>query len=202
MAQYGKKDYWEERYARDTEPFDWYQRYSGLRVVLEERIKKTDTILVTGCGNSRLSEEMFEAGFENISNIDYSSKVIHQMAEKNETPMEYTVMDVTALDFGSSYFDVVLDKGTLDSVSCGEGSTANIAKYMGEVSRVLKPNGVFVVISYGAPDHRLVHMEKPEYGWAVEVTSVPKPAIGNVRPGADGDDSSVHYIYTARKGRR
>ena len=58
MAQYGKKDYWEERYARDTEPFDWYQRYSGLAAILSEHLAKPHEILVAGCGNSRLPEEL------------------------------------------------------------------------------------------------------------------------------------------------
>ena len=31
MAQYGKTAYWDERYTKDPEPFDWYQRYSGIR---------------------------------------------------------------------------------------------------------------------------------------------------------------------------
>ena len=31
MAQYGKTSYWDERYTKDPEPFDWYQRYSGIR---------------------------------------------------------------------------------------------------------------------------------------------------------------------------
>ena len=29
MAQYGKSEYWEDRYQKDKEPFDWYQRYGG-----------------------------------------------------------------------------------------------------------------------------------------------------------------------------
>ena len=38
MAQYGKPDYWEERYTRDPEPFDWYQRWPGLKDVLQDRL--------------------------------------------------------------------------------------------------------------------------------------------------------------------
>lgn len=34
MAQYGKAEYWEERYSRDVEPFDWYQRYFALRDII------------------------------------------------------------------------------------------------------------------------------------------------------------------------
>lgn len=34
MSQYGRAEYWEERYSRDTGPFDWYQRYFSLRDVI------------------------------------------------------------------------------------------------------------------------------------------------------------------------
>ena len=64
-------------------------------------------------------------------------------------------MNVCALDYPDESFNAVLDKGTLDSVLCGEGSTANVAKMCMEISRVLKPNGVYFVCSYGVPDNRL-----------------------------------------------
>ena len=44
-------------------------------------------------------------------------------------------MNCCALDFPDSTFDAVVDKGTMDSVLCGEGSTANVAKMCSEVSR-------------------------------------------------------------------
>ena len=31
MSQYGRAEYWEERYSRDPGLFDWYQRYFLLR---------------------------------------------------------------------------------------------------------------------------------------------------------------------------
>ena len=30
-ARAGKTSYWDERYTKDPEPFDWYQRYSGIQ---------------------------------------------------------------------------------------------------------------------------------------------------------------------------
>ena len=36
MAQYGKVAYWDERYTKDPEPFDWYQRYSGIRDLINQ----------------------------------------------------------------------------------------------------------------------------------------------------------------------
>ena len=34
-----------------------------------------------GCGNSKLSDQMYEAGYEDILNIDISPSVIEQMKE-------------------------------------------------------------------------------------------------------------------------
>ena len=39
---------------------------------MQKYIKKDDSILMAGCGNSRLSEDMFEDGYANLSNIDIS----------------------------------------------------------------------------------------------------------------------------------
>ena len=38
---------------RDPEPFDWYQRYSGIKEILGTYLQKTDHLLMSGCGNSR-----------------------------------------------------------------------------------------------------------------------------------------------------
>jgi 2-polyprenyl-3-methyl-5-hydroxy-6-metoxy-1,4-benzoquinol methylase len=56
--------------------------------VITQYINKNDRILNIGCGNSRkysntgMSEDMFEEGFENITNIDISHTVIKYMEEK------------------------------------------------------------------------------------------------------------------------
>lgn len=47
---------------------------------------KDDHILMVGCGNSQLSQQMFEAGYKNICNIDISPIVIDQM-KKNSPSM-------------------------------------------------------------------------------------------------------------------
>lgn len=44
-------------------------------------------------------------------------------------------MNACALEFGDGSFDCVLDKGTMDSILCGEGSINNVANLCMEVSR-------------------------------------------------------------------
>ena len=69
-------------------------------------------------------------------------------------------MDVRAMEFENGSFDCVIDKATLDSVLCGESSTTNVQKMLSEINRVLNPNGVYIAISYGQPEHRMIYLDK------------------------------------------
>ena len=41
-------------------------------------------VLHLGCGNSRLGEELYDDGVTQITNLDYSSEVIADLAERHE----------------------------------------------------------------------------------------------------------------------
>ncbi len=196
------RSYWEERYTKDPEPFDWYQRYSGLKELINQYFKKADAILNVGAGNSRITEEMYEDGFHSLTNIDISKTVVDTMAEKHadKRGVTWQRMDMLEMDFPDGSFDAVFDKGTLDSVLCGENSTANAAKALTGVARVLKPGGVYFIVSYGIPENRLSYLENEAYGWSVRVHTVPKPTV-SATAGADeaGEPSAVHYIYVCQK---
>ena len=118
MAQYGKTAYWDERYTKDPEPFDWYQRYSGIRELIAQYVRKEDNVLCAGCGNSRLSEDMYEDGYGSIANIDISRVVIDQMVDKyKERPsITWQQMNVCSLEFPDESYDAVIAKGTLVSL--------------------------------------------------------------------------------------
>ena len=77
-----------------------------------------------GCGNSKLSENMYDVFFKNITNIDLSDIVIKQMSTKNKnrTEMKYLKMDMLKMDFDAAQFDVVIDKGTLDALMSEENT--------------------------------------------------------------------------------
>lgn len=181
--------------------FDWYQRYSGLKDKLRGAgVKESDAILHIGCGNSRLTEDMYEDGFTSATNIDVSKVVVDQMSErhKDKATVSWKVMNACHLDFSDESFDCVVDKGTMDSILCGEGSTSNTARMLSEVARVLKPGGVFFMVSYGVPDNRLGYLES-EYPWKVNVSTVSKPTVSNAALPDSKDANSVHYIYVAVK---
>ncbi|CAN6337711.1 unnamed protein product [Urochloa humidicola] len=89
---YGAAAYWDARYSSGShasaagggEFFDWYQTYTALRPLLRARIPAASRVLMLGCGNSLLSEDMAKDGYEDIVNIDISSVVIEQMREKHK----------------------------------------------------------------------------------------------------------------------
>jgi hypothetical protein len=60
---YGTLEYWEKRYSSPSssnEPFDWFKGFQELQSELEFYIpSKSSRILQLGCGNSLLSEEMY-----------------------------------------------------------------------------------------------------------------------------------------------
>lgn len=87
--------------------------------MITTHIDKASRVLNAGSGNSRLSEEMFEEGYGNLTNIDISNVCVKAMKDKYKEKGEnfkYLLMDVKAMDFPEASFDAVLDKATLDSV--------------------------------------------------------------------------------------
>ena len=68
--------------------------------------------------------EMWNDGFHDITNLDYSSVVIETMSGRTShaTGLKWVVGDVTRLseDFAGESFDVVMEKGTLDALLVSE----------------------------------------------------------------------------------
>ncbi|XP_022896597.1 methyltransferase-like protein 13 [Olea europaea var. sylvestris] len=193
---YGDALYWDARYIQDANSgsFDWYQRYSALRPFVRKYISLTSRVLMVGCGNAVISEDMVKDGFEDIMNIDISSVAIDMMRKKmifvslTHVDMQMDVKDMSF--FPDESFDSVIDKGTLDSLMCGTSAPINAAQMLGEVSRLLKPGGVYMLITYGDPTVRMPHINRPVYNWKVELYVIPRP--GNQKPA--GSTSLKSYL--------
>ena len=76
---YSDKSYWDSRFSSSTSSdFDWYADWNQLKSHFSF-LSESDKILIVGCGNSKLSIQMYEDNFKDITNIDISSVVIKQM---------------------------------------------------------------------------------------------------------------------------
>nr|CAG8437682.1 5096_t:CDS:2 [Entrophospora candida] len=129
VKAYKTQEYWNERYSKE-ETFDWFKTYKDLSPLFKKHLLDENvSILMLGCGNSTLSEDMYDDGYCNITNIDFSNIVIDNMKEKNKhrSKMSWLVMDVRDLKMlkDDESFDVVIDKGTMDALMCDEGDVWN-----------------------------------------------------------------------------
>eukprot|EP00268_Persea_americana_P045233 TRINITY_DN4604_c0_g2_i17.p1 TRINITY_DN4604_c0_g2~~TRINITY_DN4604_c0_g2_i17.p1 ORF type:complete len:192 (-),score=28.89 TRINITY_DN4604_c0_g2_i17:235-810(-) len=130
--------YWDSRYISEAGSFDWYQRYPDLRPFVRRYIPTSSTVLMVGCGNAVMSEDMVKDGYEDIMNIDISPVAIDMMRKKYENipHLKYMQMDVRDMSFfPDESFDSVIDKGTLDSLMCGTTAPISVSQMLGEVSR-------------------------------------------------------------------
>ena len=88
---------------------------------------------------TELSEKLYELS-QHITNIDISDVVIAQMQRKYQDKhgMKYLVADIERLDpdvFPRNRFDVIIDKGTLDSLLCGDRADASMAAALAQIHR-------------------------------------------------------------------
>lgn len=158
-ADYCLKEYWDQRFEEEEE-YDWLLTYHDLTAtllpLLEEACTATDKaphelyVLVLGCGNSTFSADLYDGGYTNLVNIDFSATVIAKMASMHSDarPLmawrEMDMLDMTSLDEGS--FDVVIDKATMDALMVGEKDSwapsdaclTDGRVYCEQVSRVLR----------------------------------------------------------------
>ncbi|OHT04999.1 Menaquinone biosynthesis methyltransferase [Tritrichomonas foetus] len=189
---YHLEEYWEKRYQTDVNSYEWYQDPDDLIPVIKSEFKTKEKALDVGCGSSTLPIGLIDIGFEKVIGLDISKTVIEQNKKRYENirNLEFVVGDVTKMQFEDKSFDIVIDKGTMDSLLSSLVIHKKANLMLEEIIRVLKPNGVFIEISYGTPGTRTPLFEKLKEFWNIDS---PKTII---KP---NDKKSSHYIYIAQK---
>ncbi|CAM9142046.1 unnamed protein product [Chrysoparadoxa australica] len=153
-----------------------------------------------------MSANLFDAGWTNITNTDYSSVVIEAMRAKNASRqgMAWMTMDMMALTFDEKSFDCVIDKAAMDAIMCDEGDVwspgmENITQadaMCTGVSKVLKDDGIFLQVSFAQPHFRKKYLNgtharqagigRGHYNWEIET----KEVAGQTFP---------HFLYVMRR---
>lgn len=164
---YKSQEYWDARFEKEEE-YEWLVKYADVAHLLQPLIRFSQRILVIGCGNSRFSSDLYDAGYTNIVNIDYSPTVIERMKTSNSTRigMTWIAMDMTVLDFPIHSFDVVLDKAAMDAIMVDEGSVWDpesavidmAHKMCCQIGKVLVPTGIYIQISFSQPHFRTKYL--------------------------------------------
>ena len=83
-------------------------------------------------------------------------------------------MDVRELKYEDNYFDLIVDKSTIDALLCGERSFINVAIMIKEAQRVLKDGGIYMIISYGQPENRIFHLEREFLSFDINIFTIKK----------------------------
>eukprot|EP00746_Dinoflagellata_sp_MGD_P083177 gnl/MRDRNA2_/MRDRNA2_33111_c0_seq1.p1 gnl/MRDRNA2_/MRDRNA2_33111_c0~~gnl/MRDRNA2_/MRDRNA2_33111_c0_seq1.p1 ORF type:complete len:222 (+),score=38.93 gnl/MRDRNA2_/MRDRNA2_33111_c0_seq1:128-793(+) len=157
----GEKTYWNTAYkkGRYGKNYEWLQSPE----VILERLQKPDhlgsrhdaSLIHVGCGNSKLGRQLWDAGFKDIVNVDYSPNVISMM-KNSEPELSWLLADCCepgALGRDGQY-DFALDKGGLDALL--EAQMIDKGRAMiKEVHRVIKPDGKYIVFSLATPKERV-----------------------------------------------
>eukprot|EP00198_Chlamydomonas_reinhardtii_P008951 XP_001698288.1 predicted protein [Chlamydomonas reinhardtii] len=185
-GNYNNAEYWDQRYAPGApgdapKHFDWFFNYSALRQLFKRYLHINARVLHVGCGNSNLQEGMAMDGYR-VTNVDISPVVIERMKLQHSqlAGLDYLVADcrdMSSAGLPGGSFGSCIDKGTLDAVLCGASGQLDAARYMQEICRLLRPGGIFLLISLGAPSARLALLQKLGLWQDVQVLLLPKPLL-------------------------
>ncbi|KAG1674045.1 hypothetical protein FOA52_000351 [Chlamydomonas sp. UWO 241] len=119
-------------------------------------------------------------------------------------------------EIGDGAFAGVLDKGTLDALNCGDTADRDCAEMCAEVSRVLSPGGIYMMVTSHPPQSRYRLIADTAYGWAVHVYEVGQQGAcegpHTISPLAGDDEKGLaalglprmpysHFVYVCRKAK-
>ncbi|MCJ1285008.1 hypothetical protein MMC26_004345 [Xylographa opegraphella] len=170
-------EYWNNRYDKrpagsEEATYEWFRTFEKLRPFLQEELPDASLnprILHLGCGDSSLPADLANLQYRDHISVDFSDVVIKQMQSKYPD-LEWRVEDVRNLSLDDASIDIAIDKasaqqlsGTLDAMLHGsqwdppEDVQANVRAYVDEVTRILKPNGRWLYITFRQP-----HFVRPQ----------------------------------------
>ncbi|KAK6314016.1 hypothetical protein J4Q44_G00154750 [Coregonus suidteri] len=177
--EFSSAEYWERFFKkRGEKAFEWYGDYNKLCGVLHKYIKPRDKVLVVGCGNSELSEQLYDVGYRHLTNIDISETVVNHMNQKNakqRPDLTFQTVDATQTPYEDGSYQAALDKGTLDAMaSQEEGALAG--RMLAEVGRVLGIGGRYVCVTLAQESVIKLAVEHfVQVGWAVRLHCLGDP---------------------------
>ena len=180
---YADASYWNDRYAKKDDAFEWLCGWEQLAPLWRRRVTNATRVLHAGCGTSLVGADL------GAVNVDISLECIDAM-RKARPDGGWRVAACLALPFADDSFDAVLDKGTLDAFCCDRDATAaatHAETYVRGAFRVLRPGGALFVASFS--ETRLRHLRRAP--WA----SCTVDTIRSAR------NQAVH-VYVLRKPKR
>lgn len=167
-GQYSNASFWNDRYKETIDnneeetTYEWYVSFDDIKLkvdrdILDNSNNYAKSIMVSGCGNSSLCEDLEKYGFISVIGTDYSKEalmIMIQRATDNNYKCKYIETDVCDMNnIPNDSYDIVMDKGTLDAVASANNenetlkSLKSVGAYIRETWRVLVLKGKFIIIT-------------------------------------------------------
>jgi len=161
------KNYWDKQaeekgHLKNATVNDYYFR--DLEVYIAKKyLSKDNLVLDVGCGNGQATLDCSCEVFKCIG-VDYSEKMVEKsignMEKRGIKNVEFYCQDATNLKFGDGFFDVVIMSRVLINIPQLNLQT----KAIDEATRVLKPNGLFLLLEPTKQGHKQTDMARKKFG--------------------------------------
>ena len=158
-SDFGSVEFWDATAIHESQYGDeWIANFGDLVPLLRRCCDASTTVLHAGCGISSLSQSMYDDPQVRCHHqlaMDFSEQCIRRqraLCGHHRPGLATVVMDCTRLGLRDRTVDVVLDKSTVDAMLCSEDGEEAVRLMVQEVRRVLRPRGLWLVVSLSAPE--------------------------------------------------
>lgn len=152
---------WEDFYKMHHENFDWYNTPARSLQPHLAPFGAPARLLHVGSGSSTWTGLLADLPeVDTVMNVDINQEVIDRMRQQyqSNSRLSFAVMDVMNMTFADNSFDAVVDKGLMDVFRPnGDDFVAGVFK---ELSRVLRPGGRLIYVSYAGPERQAAVLAK------------------------------------------
>jgi len=212
-----KRIFWDRFYTKHNEnSFEWLVDYSELisninEKFLAENIEKNEKLFIrlldAGCGTSmfgfnlsrsiNLPVSLVCADFSrealNILRKKHNNELLETKETKRNTSIDYIECNCKYLPFKHDSFDIIVDKGYLDSVLKATSSTQSMNSSLKAICNLLEclnVNGYLLQITDETPDLRMSLFDQFKHN---------DFKLGYFFKEIDLDNDRIYYAYFLRK---
>jgi SAM-dependent methyltransferase len=161
---------------------EWYVCYEDsphLQEFMHGAMDPDSLVVQVGCGNSRMAPALYKDGFKYLINLDISRAVLAHMQTKygdTHPGLSFIAGDATQTGWPSEVVDVIVDKGTLQSLLLLRDGVSRVQAFAREMWRILRPGGKMIQIM-GSSGMQM-YLKLPDLPWAVKHKVIPRVGIG------------------------
>jgi SAM-dependent methyltransferase len=178
---------WDKRFLQQVSEGEgrtdeWYICYENspeLQQFMQAAIDPDALVVQVGCGNSRMAPALYKDGFKYLINLDISKAVLAHMQmrySKTHPGLAFIAADATQTCWPSEIVDVIVDKGTLQSLLLLRDGVARVEAFAREMWRILRPGGKMIQIMGSAGMQ--MYLKLPDLRWGVKHKVIPRDGIG------------------------